>query len=338
MHLNNSQFQAIQRMYDVRQADNRRILDERYQEVLAVVPEYAKVQQEITAIYARRARAAILGKEDSSQDALSALQDRLVTLLTGAGFPADYLEPIYDCPDCQDTGMIGSERCHCFKAAISDVLYAQSGLADKIATENFDTFDIRYYSEVPDQIYGISPRENMESILRIALDFIKHFDDPKGEASNTQPKAARNLLLYGRTGVGKSFLTNCIAKALLDSGHTVISLSSLDLFEILEDEAFDRKEEGDGCESMCDYIFDCDLLIIDDLGTELNNAFVTSRLFSCIDHRLSSGLSTIISTNLSLEDLQNSYSERIISRLIANYDIQMILGDDIRIKKAISGM
>ena len=159
---------------------------------------------------------------------------------------------------------------------------------------------------------GISPRENMQAVLNTCHDFIDHFDEQ-----------ARNLLFYGDTGVGKTFLTNCVARELLNTSHTVIYLTAFHLVDILQNNTFGNDDMDDSDENMFHYILDCDLLIIDDLGTELNNALLSEK-------------STIISTNLSLDELQNEYSERIFSRLISNYEIMLILGDDIRIKKAIS--
>lgn len=191
--------------------------------------------------------------------------------------------------------------------------------------ENFDTFDIRYYSDTKNRSLGVSPRENIQAVLSTCHDFIDHFDEQ-----------SRNLLFYGDTGVGKTFLTNCIARELLDASHTVIYLTAFHLVDILQNNTFGNDDMDDTDENMFHYILDCDLLIIDDLGTELNNAFITSQLFLCINERLLARKSTIISTNLSLDELQNEYSERIFSRLVSNYEIMLILGDDIRIKKAIS--
>lgn len=328
MNLKNSQYQAIMRQYDLHQLHHRHLQDLRYQEIREKLPAYAKLEEAIAAIYASRARAAVLGQTASADDSvrqLSDLQARQKQLLTQAGYPEDYLELTFTCPDCQDTGFVGNEKCHCFKQAMVDLLYSQSNIHEILKKENFDTFDMGYYSSQKDKRLGISPRENMQSILNTCQDFISHFD--------IRP---RNLLFYGDTGVGKTFLTNCIARELLDTSHTVIYLTAFHLVDILQDNTFGSDDLDDSGENMFSYILDCDLLIIDDLGTELNNSFVTSQLFLCINERLLSRKSTIISTNLSLDELQNEYSERIFSRLVSNYEILLILGDDIRIKKAIS--
>ena len=264
---------------------------------------------------------------DESQEVqhLQELQEQKTLLLTQAGYPADYLELTYSCPDCHDSGFIGDKKCHCFKQAMVDLLYRQSNIHDVLKRENFDTFDIRYYSDTKNRSLGVSPRENIQAVLSTCHDFIDHFDEQ-----------SRNLLFYGDTGVGKTFLTNCIARELLDASHTVIYLTAFHLVDILQNNTFGNDDMDDTDENMFHYILDCDLLIIDDLGTELNNAFITSQLFLCINERLLARKSTIISTNLSLDELQNEYSERIFSRLVSNYEIMLILGDDIRIKKAIS--
>lgn len=328
MNLKNSQYQAIMRQYDLRQMQHRHQQALRYEELCNKIPAYRQLENEIAAFYADRARAAVLGQTEQLHDMqqhILELQDHQKMLMTQAGYPADYLELTYTCPDCHDTGFIGDEKCHCFKQAMVDLLYRQSNIHEVLQRENFDTFDIRYYSDVKNRNLGISPRENMQAVLSTCHDFIDHFDEQ-----------ARNLLFYGDTGVGKTFLTNCVARELLNTSHTVIYLTAFHLVDILQNNTFGNDDMDDTDENMFHYILDCDLLIIDDLGTELNNAFVTSQLFLCINERLLARKSTIISTNLSLDELQNEYSERIFSRLISNYEIMLILGDDIRIKKAIS--
>ena len=204
-------------------------------------------------------------------------------------------------------------------------LYSQSNLQQILEKENFAHFSLDFYSDdYTEESTGLTPRENMKNILNTARDFVKNFD--------TQ---SDNLLLYGNTGVGKTFLANCIAKELLDKSHTVVYLTSLKLCDILEAYKFDRDMPFDEKNATVAYILDSDLLIIDDLGTELNNGFTSSQLYHCIDTRLNHRHSTIISTNLSFDDLRDDYSERIFSRLTSNYTLLKLTGDDIRLKKAI---
>ncbi len=163
-------------------------------------------------------------------------------------------------------------------------------------------------------------RDYMRQVYGWCQEYVEHFEEKGG-----------NLIFTGSTGVGKTFLTNCIAKALIDRYQSVIYLSSNDLFDIFSKNKFHYETE-DEMRDMYQYILDCDLLIIDDLGTELNNTFVSSQLFYCINERLLRNKSTIISTNLSLTMLRDSYSDRISSRIISKYSIIPLYGEDIRTK------
>lgn len=329
MPLKNSQYNTILRRYDQLRFESIRQLDARRQEVYAAIPQLRQLDEDMAHTAAEYARKAIVSKSDASisqfKSDMAQLEKQRKELLASHSFPADYLEPKYHCPDCQDTGFIGNEKCHCFKQAIVDLVYAQSNIRQRLLEENFDSFRLDYYSTEKDRRLGISPRQNMENILSCCRDFISDFD-----------KKQDNLLFYGNTGVGKTFLSNCIARELLDSAHTVIYLTAFQLVDILESNTFGKDDDAAGDEDMFSYIFDCDLLIIDDLGTEMNNTFITSQLFLCINERLLRRRSTIISTNLSLEQLQREYSERIFSRIISNYQVFAIFGDDIRVKKAIA--
>jgi DNA replication protein DnaC len=140
----------------------------------------------------------------------------------------------------------------------------------------------------------------------------------------------KNLFFYGDTGVGKTFLSNCVAKELLEQGKSVIYFTAFQLFDILSKGVFERDADAIAAHQN---IFDCDLLIIDDLGTEFANSFTTSQLFLCVNERILRNKSTIISTNLDMNQIVDIYSERTLSRIISNYSIIKLFGDDIRIKK-----
>ena len=159
--------------------------------------------------------------------------------------------------------------------------------------------------------------------LKKAKDFVANFDH-----------SFENLFIYGDTGVGKTFLSYCIAKELLDSTHSVIYYSAFDLFEAFAQKTFSHSEES---QDKNDYILDCDLLIIDDLGTELTNSFVSSQFFLCINERILRKKSTIISTNLTLPNFMDNYTERVFSRVSSNYTMIKLIGKDIRIQKKLAG-
>ncbi len=328
MALKNSQYDAIMREYNRRQLHHRRLLEAHREEIRRQIPQMAEIDGQVAAISMEKARA-ILNHQPSDLD-LSAeirkLSARRRELLTAAGYPEDYLELSYDCPLCHDTGYIGNEKCTCFKRAVIELLYTQSNLAEILKTENFSHFSFSYYSDqLKNPVTGLTARETAQSAVAAARKFIQTFDT-----------SFSNLFFYGDTGVGKTFLSHCIAKELIDSAHSVIYFSAFDLFDQLAKSAFSRSDQG-ADPMLEEYLCDCDLLIIDDLGTELTNAFVSSQLFLCINERITRRKSTLISTNLSLEQFSDTYSERVFSRISSSYTMVKLIGNDIRIQKKLLG-
>ncbi len=323
MAISNSQYDFILRTYEQKQFQTRIELDKRYETVYRQIPEYQKIQQEISSLSVRQARKLLEGDNTALQtlkDQMKLLSKQAKDLLISNGFAPDYLEPVFVCNDCKDTGYIGNEKCHCFQKAIIDLLYTQSNLKELLQRENFDHFSFDYYSANHiDTKTGTNSLANMQKAYSVAQKFIETFG-----------KEFHNLFLYGDTGVGKTFLSNCIAKELIDRSFSVIYFSSFELFDTLAKSKFEKDADAD---EMNEHIFDCDLLIIDDLGTELANSFTVSQLFLCLNERLLRGKSTIISTNLSLDSLVDIYSERTFSRITSNYTMLKLTGDDIRIKK-----
>ena len=332
MAIKNEQYNQILREYDNKQFNNKFQLDKRRDEAFKRIPELKDLEDEMITLAASSGRSAIFGDDTKLKDlkeATSKLMDKQTLLLTNHGYPTDYLLPHYECNKCQDTGFIGNDKCNCFKQAIADLIYDASNIRQVLERENFQHFSFDYYSDdYIDETIGLSPRSNMQKTVALSKNFIKHFD-----------KNHDNLLFMGNTGVGKTFLANCIAKELLDLGHTVIYLTSFRLFDILEKNKFGKNIDNAAIvANQFDYILDCDLLIIDDLGTELNNSFITSQLYLIINERLLRQKATLISTNLSLENLNTNYSERVYSRIISSYTICRVFGEDIRLHKAINNL
>ena len=326
MSLKNHQYNSIMRIYDERQAASRALLSAREKEIEQNLPAYTALREQIIENSMHYARTSLFSGNTSGTEELRRQNEELskkkAALLLANGYPADYLSPVYTCNDCHDTGMIGEERCHCFKQAVVDLLYAQSGISDIIKKENFNTFSFDYYNDtVVDPKTKLTPRQNITRIYEICQSFVRNFD-----------KEFNNLLFYGNSGLGKTFLSHCIAKELLGTAHTVLYLTSYELFDILgkaihnEDEDFPASAE---------HILDCDLLIIDDLGTELANAFTLSRLNLCINERFINQRSTIISTNFGIQELEAHYGERNFSRIFSSYTPLRFFGEDIRIKKKV---
>ena len=324
MSLNNSQYNAIMRIYNQRQFQDKYEQDQRREEVYQKVPQIRQIEDEISSQAVRCARKLLDGDTNAKEELkqhIEDLREQKEVLLSAFGFPADYMEMHYACPECQDTGYVDGRKCRCFKKEEIRLLYSQSNIEEVLLRENFDSVSYEYYDDrvvIPE--IQMTVADYMRQVHTWCKEYVENFEKKGG-----------NLIFTGSTGVGKTFLTNCIAKALIDQYQSVIYLSSNDLFDVFSNNKFhyDTEEE---MKDMYQYILDCDLLIIDDLGTELNNAFVSSQLFYCINERLLRKKSTIISTNLSMTMLRDTYSDRISSRIISQYSIIPLYGDDIRTK------
>lgn len=329
MPLTNSQYDIIMREYQKKQRKSREELSARIDEVYAKLPELYEIDASIVDLSMDKARKLLLGdgRDDNSslKDELSSLSNYKQRLLLANGYSRDYLDAQYECTDCQDTGYIENEKCHCFKKASVELLYLQSNLIEILKKENFANFNINFYSKNHiDKKTGRTSLETMQNALDTCLNFVDTFDVKKN-----------NLFLYGDTGVGKTFLSHCIAKELIERSYSVIYFSAFALFDTLAKSRFDKEIDA---KSMNEYIIDCDLLIVDDLGTELTNAFITSEFFFCINERILLNKSTIISTNLALDSLRDLYTERTFSRITSNYTILKLTGEDIRLKKKFLNM
>lgn len=319
MALTGEQYNALMREYDARRFQALNDLEIRKETVYGRFPLLKSVQQRLTENAASRARAKILGDE-KALETLSGedreLRRQKKQLYEEYHIPADYLEPHYVCPDCRDTGYIENRRCHCLKEAITALLYDQSGIRAVVERENFDTLSMAYYNQ-PVTVGQKSLYDYMAEKIRFCKDFAENYAEKPG-----------SILFYGPTGTGKTFLSNCIAKALLDDCRSVLYFSAIDLFN-----EFSRNPYGKGEDTIDRSVLTCDLLIIDDLGTEAVNSFTTGKLFYCINERLNRGMGTVISTNLDPAHLRELYSERIYSRIVSGFTLIRLDGEDIRIKK-----
>ncbi len=335
MGLTNAQYDAIMRDYQKLQNQDRQDQERRREEAYSRIPALADLDAEISEAGNNCARMLLnepakdAGGGDPIRDLreqIALLSARRTQLLKKAGYPADYLEMRYHCPDCRDTGYIGSEKCHCFRQAVIDLLYEQSNLLETLQDESFENFNLDYYSdELKDAATNLSARQTAKHALDECRRFVSEFDEE-----------FENLFLYGNTGLGKTFLSRCIARELLESEHSVLYFSSFRLFDLIADSSFGRSGAEDSRE-LTEHIYDCDFLIIDDLGTELVNSFVSSQLFRVLNERILRQKSTLISTNLSLETFSDSYSERVFSRISSCYEMLKLIGSDIRLQKKFEG-
>ena len=302
----------IERVHDafrekrlLREAEKRR----RLEEICEKIPGYKELEDQRTDVAIGALRQSLLSPlsdediEDNKRK-LAEITERQRMLLEKYGSSPDYLEPPYDCDICKDTGVNGNGYCACFKQAVANAYTEHYRLSEILKKENFSNFSFEGYSDKI--VVGRSGKTQLDlaaDAVTCATDLI--------ETINNSPC---NMLILGSTGSGKTFLSHCITAAALERGHTCLYLSAPDFFEIQRDREFLHKETA-----MTSLTEDCELLVIDDLGSEIQSSFVSSALFRTLNSRFAKGQSTVISTNLDMKHIQALYSERITSRLIQSF-------------------
>lgn len=291
-------------------------------EVFKKLPELEKNERRIRETAADAALSAIRkGKSSSAQlrDENLELQAKEADILAANGFPADYLRDEPLCPLCGDTGYSGARVCSCVKALYADIQTAALDRVLDFSEHCFEKFDLSLYSPMTDARRGISSRDNMENILEFCREYAEGFS-----------RKSPNLAFFGGTGLGKTFLSACIAKEVSEKGLYVVYTGAADMFSAYEAEKFSRYQPE---APVTDRFTDCDLLVLDDLGTEMVTQFTVSCLYSVINTRLMRGKKTIISSNLTVDELRRSYTPQIMSRLEGEYRNLSFFGEDIRIKR-----
>ena len=254
------------------------------------------------------------------QKEIDVLTKEKQALLKKIGLTIKDLDTIYTCEKCKDKGHVNGKWCECYYRMQSKQLLNNSNINIK-ASNTFDKFDLSLYSDKEDKKFGFSPRDNASSVKEIAMYFAEEKED-----------APENLYLYGATGLGKTFTADCIAHSYIEKQKSVFYMSAPKLFSAFEDYKF-GKGDTEQAEKIVSSVENCELLIIDDLGTEFHGPFVDSCLFEIINGRMVSQKKTIISSNLSPKELSQSYSDRIASRILGNFEQLLFIGEDIRIKK-----
>lgn len=318
--------QNILREYETTRNNAQLELEKRKETVYLKIPQIKEIDEEISKISIDITKS-ILNKEGQADSLIDKLQQKNIDLkmekgelLSSHNFPIDYLLIKHNCSTCKDVGFVNNQKCNCLKQKLIDYAYRKSNLFNLLSHQNFDTFNFEYYNNSVDSKQGISPKKNMQDIYKTCLDFVEKFDS-----------IDENLLFTGPTGLGKTFLSSCIAKDLLDRGKTVFYQTAFKIFDILEEYKF-SKDKSSFNKDAVNMLFDVDLLIIDDLGTEFVNSYTSSELFNILNSRLLEKKKTIISTNLDLEELNDLYSPRVASRVIGHYQVLKLFGDDIRKK------
>lgn len=316
MPLTNTQYDRIFRQYEEQQRLNRLETEKRHAAVYERIPQFSELEDTAASLSVAQGKKLLSGDADALdalRNDLAKLKEQKKQLLLDSGFPADYLDPVFSCPDCQDTGYINREKCHCFRQAEIALLYEQSGIQDLLKQNNFELLSYEYYTGDALALF--------QNAVNTCHSFVKNFNSDY-----------HNLFFYGTVGTGKSFLSCCVAKELMDQGCSVIYFGATGLFDLLSDATFHTKNRDERQNAYAD-LYQCDLLIIDDLGTELTNQFTSSQLFSLLNERHLGKKSTLISTNLTLAQLRDRYSDRIFSRITSNFYVCRLAGEDIRMYK-----
>jgi len=321
--------------YDQKKRRAELDLEKHKEELYAKFPRLQEIETELNNFAINTAKDILKGSTSSLED-LNLKVARLKTekhkILNENKIPNNFLEPSYECSICKDTGYIQTENsasslCSCLKQKLLDISYNKSNISN-LGKENFDTFRPEIFSDAiePEKHkMNTSPRQNMLEIKAKCLEFIENFDN----------SATHNLLFTGNTGLGKTFMSNCIANELIKKGKNVLYQTAPVLLETVIDNKM-RKYKSSSQDDFYKTVLEADLLIIDDLGTECLNSMKISELFTILNTRLlnlnNKVTKTIISTNLNINNIFKNYEERIGSRIAGFYDIYYFFGDDLRFK------
>ena len=329
--MSNSNLKILLKEYEQNRLQAELALENKLNNFYIKNPDVSNINDKINRISIEISKTILLNKNSDKIEKLNIeleeLKKEKQDLLNKLNIKNDFFIPEYSCKLCNDTGYFVDNNqimCTCLKQKLLNIQYNKSNISS-LENENFDNFNINIFSDEKDSNKynsNISPKENIEKIKEIALEFIENFDDPQ----------QKNLLFTGNTGLGKTYLTNCIANELLKQGKTVLYQTAPVMLDSILDYRFGKNNEFNYND-----LLNVDLLIIDDLGTESSNNMKFSELFNILNTRLLNQnnhiTKTIISTNLSLNHLFKTYDERIFSRLVGYYNICRFFGEDLRYKK-----
>ncbi len=324
-------YEKAARIIAQRKDERRFEMQRRRSEVFAKIPRLLEIETQLDRFGIRMLNLLASGECDENRAVSGIMAENKEyvkereRLLGIHGFPQDYLDVEPACPKCEDSGFDGGKLCQCLQREITAIALKEANLSDALAGQTFEKFNLDYYSDEYVEQYGCSPRENMRSILRECMAYAENFE-----------KTQENLLLCGGCGLGKTFLSSAIANRLLEKGIDVLYVSCNALFPILEDMHFGR-EVSERAEYIVKKLNECELLILDDLGSEFVTQFTSAELFRIINNRLINGRKMIISTNLNRNMLAKTYNERIASRIAGGFSMLEFLGEDIRKIKKLEG-
>lgn len=311
----------ISRIIEKRRIENLKEQEKRKKEIYEKFPRIKVIDRTIASF---GQQAAIKAQEginvDEFKEKLKELDREKEEILSENSYPKDYLKIHYHCEICKDTGFVNTKTCSCRKKLIVEKKYSQSNISRLVQRENFRTFNANLYSKNLYKDYPISPYENIKRIVNDAKIYANNF-----------PKSYRNLYIFGDVGRGKTFLINSIAKEILDKNYSVLYLTATKLFSFMNDYLYAFSERKEELKEKYDLIFDSDLLIIDDLGSENDRNSNESNLFEIVNDRIINKKPMIFSSNYSEDELIEFYGDRIFSRIIGSSHVMEIFGEDLRL-------
>lgn len=318
--MNGNIYEEVNKEFNALKEKKKNEYLERVNKVYEKVPEIMSLDESVSTLVFEMFKKAASGENtdsvvESFSEKLRQMKERKNELLLQNGFKPDYLNEVYNCKKCSDTGVYKDKQCDCYKKLVTKHLLKYSNMSAQLKEQTFSNFDITLYSGRKSG--ETSPREQMTEILSHCKKFAADF-----------PENQKNLLFYGGAGLGKTFMSSAIANEVIKKGNTVFYQTSADIFSALDDVKFGRADEN--IKKMVSQIYESDLLIIDDLGTEFLNQNADTEFFRILNSRIMNRKSIIISTNLTLANIKKTYSERIFSRIMGNFNIYKFAGKDIR--------
>ena len=318
MALNNGQVQEIQRILSERQLEAHRRYLEKREEIFRKLPELEELEEKVRAFSLSVAGEMQQGNREGLlrlKEEIGKLHKEKKALLEGAGYMIqDLEEEEHFCPLCQDTGYVDGKKCQCFLKLQGELLYRQSRMGAVLERENFSKFQLERFDNI--EKLGQCGNKTLREYIKEIRDYLTNYCEE-------YPKNNRSILFTGSTGTGKTYFLHSIAKALLDRGVSVLYFTATGLFEY-----FSKRMREEDTE---DYIEEVDVILIDDLGTEFSNSFTTSRFFALLNQRILDRKTMLISTNLNFKELRETYSDRVVSRFMSDYEIIPLYGKDQRL-------
>lgn len=287
---------------------------ENYKRILSEYPELMDVENEM-----QQAAMDVITTGVYNEELMQKIEDKKANIIKKLNIK-DEIEPKFNCSICSDMGYVDGKICKCLKRELIDAYFKLGDNGGIIESDNFRNFDINIFSN--EKVNAISPRENIKKIYDMSINYIKNFDNEKD-----------SLFFYGPSGTGKTYLTGCIATEIRNLGYTVLYLTAIELMNFCKDRQFNSYDNKDFMDQKDEMIKNCDLLIIDDLGTEQNNNMNAGYLYDIINYRTSVGKKFIINSNLTLMDLSKRYADRIFSRITGNSKNIEFIGKNLRMIK-----